>query len=210
MSSPKIRWMVLAAVLVVLVAAGVWLAVSPERPPSTIPAPPPETSAAPAYPFEIRLGQVRAVTVDGAVRRRRLAAPAEAVRQTITGLYSAAFVDPALWQGGRFPSVLGFFAGEARQRAHRDLEDLTLGRAAAGLTAVRPERASLGVRFLVDAHRHPVAAVAGMRFVGAAITPDGGEIPLRHGGEYVLRPTGGRWLVVAYDVQGRLGGEAGG
>jgi hypothetical protein len=209
-SSPRIRWTFVAGALLVvsLVAGGVWLAVSPERPPATR-STPSEPTAAPAYPFEVRLGRVRAVPVDGSVRRRLLAAPAQAVRQTMTGLYSAAFVDPGLWAGGRFPSVFGFFGGQARQRVHRDLEDLTLGPAAAHLAAVRPGRASLGVRFLMDAHRHPVAAVAAMRFVGAAITADGGEIPLRHGGEYVLRRTGGRWLVVAYEVQGRLGGGAG-
>jgi hypothetical protein len=205
-SSPKIRWTLFAAALLLaaLVAGGVWLGLRGEPPAATVPASSP-TQDVPNFPFEVRLGQVRAVPVGAAVRRHRLAAPAQLVRQTMTGLYSAAFVDPELWAGGRFPAVFDFFAGEARKRAHRDLEELTLGPAAADLAAVRPGRASLGVRFLVDAHRHPVAAVVGMRFVGAAITPDGGEIPLRHGGEYVLRPTGGRWLVEAYDVRGRLG-----
>lgn len=210
MSSPKTRWSLLAAAFLVLLiaAGGVLVAVSRKPPAGTAP-PTEETPSVSIYPLQVRLGRVRGVAVDGSVPRRRLAAPAQAVRQTMTDLYSAAFVDPALWAGGRFPSVFGFFAGDARQRAHRDLENLTLGPAAADLAAVRPERASLGVRFLVDAHRHPVAAVVGMRFVGAAITPDGGEVPLRHGGQYVLRRTGGRWLVVAYDVRGRLGGEGG-
>jgi hypothetical protein len=205
-SSPRTRWSLLAVgILIVLLAAGgVWLAVSRKPPSVAAPAPPPAIQA-PAYPFEVHLGRVRAVPVDGAVRRRRLAAPAQAVRQTMTELYSAAFVDPALWQGGRFPSVFGYFAGQARRQVHRDLEDLTLGPVAADVTTVRPVRARVVVRFLVDAHRRPVAAVAGMEFAGVALTAEGGEVPVHHGGEYVLRRTGGRWLIEAYDVRGRLG-----
>ena len=209
MSSSKIRWTLLAGalLLVLLVAGGVWLAVSREPPTAATPVPSP-TPVAPSFPFEVRLGRVRAVPVGPPIRRHRLAAPAQAVRQTMTDLYAVAFVDPARWQDGRFPSLFGYFGGQARQRAHRDLEDLTLGRAAADLAAVRPVRARLVVRFLVDARRRPVAAVAGMEFAGVALTADGGEVPVHHGGEYVLRRTGGRWLIEAYDVQGRLGTEA--
>jgi hypothetical protein len=197
------------AVVLLAAAAGLWLALSgtdqAEGPGSAEPGASP---AAPTYGLAVDLGRVGGYPVAGDIPDRRLQKEGQAVRDTMTGLYTAGFVDPALWEEGRFPTVPDFFAGQARRQVPEDLQDLTLGRAAASLSAVRPEHARVLVRFLLDAHRRPVAATADMEFEGTALA-EGIEVPVRHEGRYVLRPTGDRWLIVAYEVQGRLGtGEA--
>jgi hypothetical protein len=151
---------------------------------------------------------VKAIPVRGDLKPRKLRSPAESVRQTFTDLYSTAFVDPARWEGGAFSGIFDHFVPATREQAGRDLADLTLGRAAGHLTAVRPEWARLDVRFLLGPARVPVAAQASMRFAATAFALDGTEVPLRHRGEYVLERLEGRWLVVSYEVEGGFGPEA--
>jgi hypothetical protein len=168
----------------------------------------PEPAERSRYYLAVSLGQVKAFPVEGRVRKGRLAAPAEAVRQTMAALYTTGFVDPSLWAGGRFPSLFDQFARESRGQARRDLGQLSLGRGATRLVEVRPDQALLRVRFLLDARRRPVTALAAMEFSGVGVGA-GFEVPIRHSGEYVLRPTGDRWLIVGYDVRGRLGSGGG-
>ena len=203
------RWTPLVVVVVLLAAGGVWLwARSPAAPsPSVGPSPTPSPSP-PAYALDVTLRRVKAVPVRGEVKARKLRAPAEEVRQTFTDLYAAAFVDPARWQGGEFPGIFEHFAPAAREEARQHLDDLTLGRAAAHVSAVRPEWARLDVRFLLGPARVPVAAQASMRFAATAFAGDGVEVPIRHRGEYVLERLEGRWLVTSYHVDGGFGPEA--
>jgi len=206
--SGRARWPALAAaaVLVLGVAGGVWLALSGDRPAEPPPAPqPPSSPKPPAYSLDVTLRRVKGLPVVGKARQRRLRQPAEAVRRAMTDLYSTGFVDPARWEGGRFPALVDHFAGDARREARGDLEDLTLGRAAGHLTAVRPEWARLDVRFLVGPGRQPVAAMASMRFAGTGIGATVAGIPVRHRGEFLMHRIEGRWLIVAYDVKGYIG-----
>jgi LCP family protein required for cell wall assembly len=162
----------------------------------------PSPSASPAYELVVDLRDVGADGVDGAPRRARLRGPARAVRDTMTRLYSTAFVDPDAWRGGTFPGLYPLFAGPARRQARRDLSSLTLGSVARQLDAVEPRRARLGVRFLADARDRPVAAVATMRFEGVGHAGDD-ERAISHEGEYTLRPVSGSWRIVGYDVRAR-------
>jgi LCP family protein required for cell wall assembly len=58
------------------------------------------------------------------------------------------------------------------------------------------------VRFLTDAQRRAVLAVADMRFRGVGLDgPD--RRPIRHDGSYTLRKVNGRWRIVAYEVAAR-------
>jgi hypothetical protein len=158
--------------------------------------------------LDVTLRRVKAIPVRGSVKPRKLRAPAEAVRQAFTDLYSAAFVDPSRWEGGTFGAVFQHFAPEARQDAGRHLEDLTLGRAAEHVTAVRPEWARLDVRFLLGPAKVPVAAQTSIRFVATAFAADGSQVPVRHRGEYLLERLDGRWLIVSYEVEGGFGPKA--
>jgi LCP family protein required for cell wall assembly len=118
----------------------------------------------------------------------------------LTQLYSIGFVDPSRWDGGRFPALYRLFSRDARSGVHRDLSDLSVGRLATRLSAVRPRRARLDLRFLLDRGGHPVTAVARMRFSGTALA-DGIQAAIRQDGRYVLRRMAGRWRIVSYRVR---------
>jgi hypothetical protein len=180
--------------------------------PSPAPAGPPGPTAAPSptlpadYPLEVELGRVDPVAVSDRIDRVEVGAAARAVRDTLTGLYRTGFVDTAAWERGRFTGLAGYFTPTARPQARRDVRHLTLGSAATRLAQVRPDRARVRVRVLVGAEGRPISAIAGMEFRATGLGAETGEVRIRHGGRYVLRPQSGRWLVVAYDVLGRVGG----
>jgi hypothetical protein len=201
---PRAIW-VTAAVVALLTAGAVWWGVagSGGRPAAAPPAPSPSPEG-PRYFLLVDLRRVDAVPIEGQVRRHEVRAVAEDVRATMTGVYSTGFVDPALWQGGRFPALFDYFAGYAREEVRGDLSDLTLGPAARRLEVVRPERARLGVRVLVGTEGRALSAIASMEFAATGLAGQE-EVPIRQRGRFVLRPIDGRWLIAAYDVQGRLG-----
>ena len=173
----------------------------PEATPST---PPESPAAAPAAGSpHVRLAKVSGEAIKGRPPKGPLLEPAEQIRRAMTRLYTAAFFDPSQWDAG-FPAVLESFAREVRDRARRDVEQLTVGSSAGGLAEVRPVRARVVVRFLPNENRAPVAAIANMRFQATGVG-EGFEVPIRHTGEYVLRPVEGRWLITGYEVQGRIG-----
>ena len=196
-------------VVLLLAAGGVWLWVRSPAAPSPSAGPSPTSPPSPpAYALEVTLRRVKAVPVRGEVKQSKLQTPAEEVRQAFTDLYAAAFVDPALWDGGAFSGIFAHFAPAAREEARQHLDDLTLGRAAEHVSAVRPEWARLDVRFLLGPARVPVAAMASMRFAATAFAGDGVEVAIRHRGDYVLERVEGRWLVTSYRVDGGFGPEA--
>jgi hypothetical protein len=198
-------WAVGVTVGVLLVGAAVWWAVAGDDDPPRVSRPVPAPSpTGPRYFLVVDLRRVEAIPVEGRVPRHQVRAVAERVRETMTGVYSTGFVDPALWQGGRFPTLAGYFAGNARPDVNRDLAHLTLGPAARRLEVVRPERARLGVRVLVGTEGRPLSAIALMEFAATGFA-DQDEVPIRQRGRFVLRPIDGRWLIAAYDVRGHLG-----
>jgi hypothetical protein len=204
----RVPWVVAAgAAAAVAVAGALWLAGDRRvEPRPTAPAPPsPAPSPAPRYFLIVDLRRVDEVAVTDRVKEREVRAVAQSVRETMAGVYGAGFVYPDQWQGGRFPTLFQYFAGQARPQARRDLQDLSLGRTANRLGAVRPERARVNVRVMVGPTGHPLAAVAGMEFRATGLGADGLELPIRHLGRYMLRRVGGGWRIVAYDVRGRLG-----
>ncbi len=168
------------------------------RPPATSS----PTASTKTFTLQVDLRDVRAQGVDERLRARDLRGPARAIKQTMTELYRIAFVDPAEWDGGRFPGLFPLFAGDARAEAEGDLQRLTLGRQAGQLDAVRPRVARLDMRFLADARDRPELAVADMRFEGVGLEGDL-ERPIRQDAEYTLRKVNGTWRIVGYDVHSR-------
>ncbi len=195
----------IAAGVVLMLGGALWIGLGGDGSERTTP---PAPTVDPRFYLNVSLGQIKAVPLEGRVRKRELAAPAEAVRQTMSALYTTGFVEPGLWAGGRFPKLFDQFARETREQAHRDLDQLSLGRGATRLVDVRPSQALLRLRFLLDAKRRPVTALASMEFTATGVG-EGFEVPIRHMGRYVLRPIGDRWLIVGYDVRGRLGSGGG-
>jgi hypothetical protein len=198
------RPVVVAAVLVVLGALGVWTVLRGE-PATEAPAPPSPSASPTTYALDVELRRVKGLAVVGKAREGRLRDPAESVRRMMADLYSTAFVDPARWEQGRFSSLFPHFVPGARVEARRDLENLSLGPAAAHLDIVRPEWARLDLRFLVGPARRPVAAMASMRFAATGFGPGVPGVVIRHRAEYLLHLVEGRWLIAAYDVEGSVG-----
>jgi hypothetical protein len=201
MSRPRLTirsaaWTVSGVVVASLLLIGFSGLAGPDRGPGSTAVP----SREPGSHFTVHLGRVLGHGVGGRVHPSDLAASARAVARTMTDLYSAAFVDPAAWHNGTFPGIFRLFAGAARVTARGDLRELTLGRAAAKLDAVRPRMARVNLRFLTDASDRPSVAFADMSFEGTGVAGTA-EIPLRQGGTFTLRRVDGVWRIVAYDVR---------
>jgi polyisoprenyl-teichoic acid--peptidoglycan teichoic acid transferase len=192
-------WIGIGAILVVLslVLGVLWFIRSPT--------PSPEVRAeSPRYELVVNLRAVRGRGPGGIqARPAALAGPAAAVQQTIAELYDIGFVDPSMWAAGEFPSLTAPFASEVRPQARAHMADLTLGMAAGRLDAVRPMRARLEVRFMLDRGRHPIMAFAHMEFTGVGLAGDA-ELPISHQGDYVLRRTRAGWLIVSFRVKGSV------
>jgi LCP family protein required for cell wall assembly len=191
-----------AAIVVSLVASGLWLARSQDVRAGS-PHGGSTKATVPRYDLVLNLRSVGGRGPSGAVKASRLTAATDAVRHTMTELYSDGFVDQSAWDGGRFPGVADLFASSAQKRVRRSLDHLTLGRAAVHLDAVRPERANLRIQFMLDRGGHPVVAVASMDFDGVGLAGDA-ELPLRSDGSYVLRHLDGGWRIVSYSVRSRV------
>lgn len=166
---------------------------------------PPPRSAPPAAIglLGVRLAKVTGAALKGRPARGPLMPSAEGIRQTLAEMYTAGFVDPAQWKAG-YRAVLDAFAPRARGQARGDLNQLTLGGAAArSLTSMLPVHARIVIEVL-PGDKVPAAALANMQFEGIA-SGDGFEVPVHHEGDYVLKPFGDRWLITGYDVKGRIG-----
>jgi hypothetical protein len=190
-----------ARILLALTAA-LALASCTAEAPDTQPQPP-VSGPVSVPPLGIRMAKVNAVALKGRLPRGAFMDSAEQIRQTMSLMYTSGFVDPAQWQAG-FPAVLDAFAPDSRKRARDDLNQLTLGGSARSLTSMLPLSARIVIRFLPNEERNPVAAIADMRFRGMG-SGTGFEVPVRHEGEYLMRRLDGRWLVVGYEVRGRVG-----
>ena len=167
------------------------------------PEPPGATGPQSVPPLGIRLAKVLPIALKGRLPRGPFMASAEEIRTTISLMYTSGFVDPAQWQAG-YPAVLDAFAQQTRRQARSDLNQLTLGGSAKSLTSMLPIDSRIVIRFLPNEERKPVAAIADMRFGGIATGPSG-EVPVRHEGDYTMRKLDGRWLIVGYEVHGRVG-----
>lgn len=161
-----------------------------------------EELSTPRFVFDV--GKVGAVGVD---KEAEASVPKEVVRQArqvLDRLYTIGFVDPAEWQGGTFPSLPELFSETAAGRLDRDLEDLTLGRSAAGVERVEPGPSKLQLSFLLDDRQQPLTAIAQASFRADGTATDGSALQIRHGGRYILELSAGSWKIVAYQVEGEL------
>jgi hypothetical protein len=154
--------------------------------------------------FAFALGRVKGLGKAGQDGQATLRRTAREVAGTLDAMYTAAFVDPDEWEDGAFPRVLEAFGDRTAGRAREDLDQLTLGPAWAEVSRVRPGTSTLDVRFLLGEEGEPFAAIATAEFQATGDLEAGGTVDVDHAGRYLLRPEDGRWVIIGYQVEGRL------
>ena len=154
--------------------------------------------AAPAAPAALQITLVTSARVPpgelSAKRAAQQAAPGleKFLDRYLTEAYVDAAGGAADWNG-----LLGLFDTPVRASARKQLDALSLGAAAADVSAVRPSRASARAVVLYGAQR-PQAATVRLAFDGTADTAQGsGQVHLRS--VLQLLATGEGWRIAAFD-----------
>jgi hypothetical protein len=156
-------------------------------------------------PFAFQVHSAVPVPTTGATAAK-LRGPAKegaaAVAKTLSGLYAAAFLDPANWESGRYDSVWSYFEPGAATAARRDAEDLTAGaRAGEAFASITPSRGRLDVKVLFDSRNKAAGYSATVLFGANASAGDGTVTRLVSTGTYFLQPTSRGWKVSSYEVR---------
>jgi hypothetical protein len=149
---------------------------------------------APAQPLEVKLVTTAKVPAGGPSARRAAQQAAPGLERFLGRYLTVAFVDAA---GGeaRWDGLLGLFDQPVRASARKHLDALSLGAAAADVSAVRPHRASARAVVLYGSRR-PAAAPVKLAF--SADTAQGsGQVHLRS--VLQLLATGDGWRIAAFD-----------
>ena len=152
--------------------------------------------AAPAQPLEVRLVATAKVPQGGPNARRAAQQAAPGLERFLGRYLTVAFVDAA---GGeaRWDGLLGLFDQPVRASARTQLDALSLGAAAANVSAVRPHRASARAVVLYGSRR-PAAAPVKLAFDATADTAQGsGQVHLRS--VLQLLATGDGWRIAGFD-----------
>lgn len=161
-----------------------------------------EDDTIPAFDFRV----ARTVPVSVAQSdAKQLAGAAEAVSvpvtDTMTLLYTEAFLDPANWRDGSYEEVWPLFDGGSQAAAQEDGDTLTLGTTAGDrFEKVDRPRGKITVKVLLDEADEPVTAVAIVTFQALATGKDGTDTMIVSIGQYFLRETPEGWLVYSFSV----------
>jgi hypothetical protein len=152
--------------------------------------------AAPAEPLEVQLVATAWVPPGGLSAKQAARQAAPGLEKFLDRYLAEAYVDAA---GGKadWNGLLGLFDTPVRTSARKQLDALSLGAAAADVSAVRPSRASARAVVLYGAQR-PQAATVRLAFDATADTARGsGQVHLRS--VLQLLATGEGWRIAAFD-----------
>lgn len=123
------------------------------------------------------------------------------VGDTMTTLYTEAFLDPANWRGGSYDEVWPLFEDGSQAAAQQDGTTLTLGPSAGDLfETVDQPLGTLNVKVLLDRANQPATAVAIVKFKALAKAKDGTATAVVSTGQFFLRSLSNGWLVYAFSV----------
>jgi len=155
-------------------------------------------------PFDFRLAKVAPILVTDHKPTKFEAAARDVAAQvsdTMTTLYTEAFLDPANWRGGSYDEVWPLFEDGSQAAAQQDGATLTLGSSAgARFDTVDQPLGTLSVKVLLDRANQPVTAVAIVKFKALAGSKDGTTTAVVSTGQYFLRSVSDGWLVYAFSV----------
>jgi hypothetical protein len=159
----------------------------------------PESSAAPAapaQPLQVKLVATAKVPPGGPSARAAAKQVAPGLERFLDRYLTAAYLDAAGGEAG-WNGLLGLFDTPVRASARQQLDALSLGAAAAKVSAVRPGRASARAVVLYGG-KGPEAATVRLAFDGTADTAQGsGQVHLRS--VLQLLATGEGWRIAAFD-----------
>jgi hypothetical protein len=123
------------------------------------------------------------------------------VGDTMTAMYTEAFLDPANWRDGSYDEVWTLFEEASQAAAQEDGTTLTLGPSAGDrFDRVDQPIGTLNVRALLDRENQPATAVAIVKFKALASAKDGTTMAVVSTGQYFLRSVSDGWLVYAFSV----------
>jgi hypothetical protein len=123
------------------------------------------------------------------------------VGDTMTSLYTEAFLDPANWRGGSYDEVWPLFEDGSQAAAQQAGTTLTLGPSAGDrFDTVDQPLGTLSVKVLLDRTNKPATAVAIVKFKALATAKVGAPILVVSTGQYFLRQASDGWLVYAFSV----------
>jgi hypothetical protein len=152
--------------------------------------------AAPAQPLQVQLVATAKVPPGGPSAKRAAKQAAPGLERFLDRYLTAAYVDAAGGEAG-WDGLLGLFDKPVRASARKQLDALSLGAAAAKVSAVRPGRASARAVVLYG-DRRPEAATVRLAFDGTADTAQGsGQVHLRS--VLQLLATGEGWRIADFD-----------
>jgi LCP family protein required for cell wall assembly len=176
----------------------------PTSTPSTT-APDTTSSPSPLVPpaLDVRIADARGAGAAGEIAPDPLAAASEEVGTTLATMFTIGFIDRDAWEDGAYTSLFRLFEADVRDRAHQDLELLSLGPLAEVVDGVRVPVASAELRFLANAAGRPVVAIADTQFVATARAGDA-RAELAQTARFVLRWSEGAWRIAGYDVAARI------
>jgi hypothetical protein len=164
--------------------------------PITTPGPPVTPGPPPAIAFSFPSAKVITVPV-GRPRTEAARLAARSVQTTLSGFYSAGFVQIRDVPGGPPDLTWSAFSPVMRTRARKDAPSLSL----VGPQTEAPlevSRSDLVVWVLLDPSGKPATAVASVNFGGRTELPDGQQLLVTNTARLILKPSGGHWLIVGY------------
>ena len=138
--------------------------------------------------------------------RMRARATALHVRGVIERVYTYGFLDT---RRGHSSRLLRLFVGEARTKARRRSQVVTIGSRARELRNLRQQFGRLRVRTLFSPQNHPTASIAIARFRASGRLRGGDKLVVRSVGRFFLRPGKQGWRVYGFEITRRDGKRRG-
>lgn len=157
----------------------------------------------PVREADFQLGEVRAVDPQARPDSGdKASVEAPKIAALMNSYYSAAFLDPAKWQGGQHPELAALFTAEARPGLAANLGKLALADLSQQIERVVPQKQSVDkVTFFVEDDGSLPIGVATVSFEGIAEpSGEGPDVPIAHGAHYWLQREGEGYLISAFEA----------
>ncbi|HEU5002609.1 MAG TPA: hypothetical protein VFW71_07520 [Actinomycetota bacterium] len=138
-------------------------------------------------------------------------AAAKQVINLMDTYYNDAFLQPAQWGGGTFPSLSGLFTQDAAGSVAANLPVLTLGGLANQISRVDPTKQSAGeVSVLIEPDGSASFATVTTRFEGTGKPSGGGPaVQILQSAQFMVQISGSTAQIAGYDITSSYAGVAG-